>query len=357
MRTHLLSVLLLVLFLGGCGASVTADAGIDSGLDAGVDASADAGVDAGPPPLPACGTDAPDALMACVERARFVADLEAVEGERPPGSAHHDEVREMVATRLESLGYTVERHDYGTGVNVIGVLEGTTAPSERVLVSAHYDHITGCAGADDNASGTAGALEVARVLATTTHDRTLVVALWDEEERGLVGSEAYAERAAAAGEAIVANFVFEMIGYRDETPNSQTFPDGFELLFSRQVRQVQANDNRGDFAVLIADELHGTPGVEAFTRNAARVALPTVALVLNEGNTTSPLLGDLRRSDHAPFWAVGAPGMMIGDTANFRYARYHCAAGPDTSDQLDPDFSVQIIQATVGAAAEQLSAP
>lgn len=349
MRTHHL----LALLLGACGGSGPIDAGVDSGLDA----ATDAGADAGPPPLPACGPGAPDALMACVDRARYVADLEAIEGERPPGSPHHGEVRELVAARLEALGFTVERHDYGTGVNVVGVREGATAPGERVLISAHYDHIAGCAGADDNASGTAGALEAARVLATATHDRTLVVAFWDEEERGLVGSEAYAARAAAAGEAIVANFVFEMIGYRDVTPNSQTFPEGFELLFPRQVRQVESNDSRGDFVVLIADELRSAEATAALVRMAARVDLPAVALTLNEGNTASPLLGDLRRSDHAPFWAEGMPGMMIGDTANFRYARYHCAAGPDTSDQLDPAFSVQIIQATVGAAAEHLDAP
>ncbi len=340
---------LSVLLLAACGSAVTVDAGVDSGLDAGLDAAM--------PPLPACGPGAPDALAACVDRARYVADLEAIEGERPPGSAHHGEVRELVATRLAELGFTVERHDYGTGVNVVGVREGASLPEERVLVSAHYDHLEGCAGADDNASGTAGALEAARVLAMGTHARTLVVALWDEEERGLIGSDAYARRAAAAGETIVANLVFEMIGYRDTTPGSQTFPMGFELLFPRQVRQVEGNESRGDFVVLIADEARSAATVDAFTRFAARVELPTVALVLDEGLVVSPVLGDLRRSDHAPFWEQGAPGVMIGDTANFRYARYHCAAGPDTSDQLDPDFSVAILQAAVGAAAEALAGP
>ncbi|MCB9598159.1 MAG: M20/M25/M40 family metallo-hydrolase [Sandaracinaceae bacterium] len=347
MRTLPFAVLLL-----GCGSTMVPSPGTDAGFDAGTDAGLDAGP---PPPLPACAPDTPESLMGCVERARYVTDLEAVEGARSPSDAHHDEVRDMIATRLEALGLTVERHDYGTGVNVIGTLAGTS--DERVLVSAHYDHIPDCPGADDNGSGVAGALEVARVLAMATHDRTLVVAFWDEEERGLVGSEAYANRHATTGEPLVANLVFEMIGYRDETPNSQSFPDGFELLFPRQIRQIQANQMRGDFILLIADELHSTASVEAYQRMAARVSLPAIALVLDDGNKRSPLLGDLRRSDHAPFWALDEPGVMIGDTANFRYARYHCGAGADTSDHLDPDFSVQVIQATVGAAAELLANP
>ena len=97
-----------------------------------------------------------------------------------------------------SLGYTVEREAYGTGVNVIGVLDGTSAPAEQVVISAHYDSVANCPGADDNGSGVAGVLEAARVLSTSQHKRTLVVACWDEEEKGLIGSSAFVARAAAA---------------------------------------------------------------------------------------------------------------------------------------------------------------
>ena len=113
----------LALLLGSCGAEELADAGTDAGVDAGVDA----GLDAGPEPLPDCGTDSPAALAACADQARYVTLLEAIEGERPPGSAHHGEVRDLAAQTLEDLGYTVERHDYGTGVNVVGVRAGATS--------------------------------------------------------------------------------------------------------------------------------------------------------------------------------------------------------------------------------------
>src|SRR5690606_20146741 len=138
-------------------------------------------------------------LSQCVEAARYQADLEAIAMPREPESAHWQAVQDLCAERLEGLGFTVERHAYATGVNVIGVREGTSEPQRRVLVGAHYDHIAGCAGADDNASGVAGALEAARVLAMASFPRTLVVACWDEEERGLIGSRAYAERARTNG--------------------------------------------------------------------------------------------------------------------------------------------------------------
>src|SRR4051812_5098468 len=107
---------------------------------------------------------------------QYAADVAFIQGERTPGSAHWQEVQDFCAKRLEDLGYEVERQTYGTGVNVIGLLRGASIPDEQVLISAHYDHIEGCAGADDNGSGVAAALDAARQLASKPRARTLVVA-------------------------------------------------------------------------------------------------------------------------------------------------------------------------------------
>lgn len=300
-----------------------------------------------------CGAGSSAALMACVREADLVADLARVASPRPPGSDHHDAVRDLCAERLTSLGFTVERHDYGTGVNVVGVRPGTDPAAPRVIVSAHYDHIAGCAGADDNGSGVVGALEVARVLSQARFTRTLVVACWDEEERGLIGSRAYAQRAMAAGESIAAAFVFEMIGYRSTEPDSQRLPAGLNLVFPRQAAQVRENNNRGDFIALIADET-ARDHTTAMERAAMAVSLPTITLSLTRAQTGSPLYGDLQRSDHASFWAAGYPAIQITDTAEFRNARYHCRGGADTPDTLDGDFMGRVVQVTVGAAADAL---
>lgn len=348
------SVWLVSLFAGlvlGCGDAPTEeDAGVDAGLDAARPDAARA--DAGP--LPPCGTESPLALSQCVESARYDADLATVAMPREPESAHWQAVQDLCATRLTELGFEVERHAYATGVNVIGVRAGTTEPDRRVLVAAHYDHIPGCQGADDNASGVAGVLEAARVLAMSTHARTLVVACWDEEERGLIGSRAYAVRARARDEVIDAHFNFEMIGYRDDAPDSQRLPTGFDIIFRQAAREWEANDRRADFVAVIADPA-SDGNVDALETYADRIGLPFIPLRVSATLLDSPATGDLRRSDHASFWAEGYPGMMITDTSEFRYDAYHCRSAEDAIANLDTEFSTQIIAITVAAAADALA--
>ncbi len=303
-----------------------------------------------------CKTSGPQGLMGCVDVDRYRADLTTIAAPRVPGSAHWQTVQDLCATRLAELGFDVELHDYGTGVNVVGVKLGMTAPDEQVVVGAHYDHIASCTGADDNATGVAGALELARVLSSVDADRTLVVACWDEEERGLIGSRAYAERAAADGDDIVIVWIFDMIGYKSDEPNSQTIPEGFDLfllLFRDELDKFEDNQRRADFIFWVADEL---APVEAslLAGYGEIIGLPTLGGVLPEGLKANNALADLRRSDHAPFWLADIPAIFLTDTAELRYSGYHCADGDDTIDRLDHEFSTQVIRATVGAVAEIL---
>ncbi|UJR81695.1 M20/M25/M40 family metallo-hydrolase [Sandaracinus amylolyticus] len=326
----------------------------DAGIDAGTDAGRDGGRDAGP--LPACGQDEPLALASCVDRSRYERDLVAIAHPREPASDHWQAVQDLCATRLESLGFEVERHDYGTGVNVIGTRVGTTTPERRVIVGAHYDHVAGCDGADDNASGVAGALEIARVLASRSFARTLVVACWDEEERGLIGSTAHAARARDAGETIDAAFVLEMIGYTSDAPGSQRLATGIDVLFPQAAREIEANESRGDFIAAIGDPA-SRAAIDALEAHADRIGLPFVRLDVPASVLASPVASDLRRSDHASFWASAYPGLMLSDTANFRYDSYHCGAGPDVPANLDLDFATRVVRVTVAAAAQILDAP
>lgn len=300
---------------------------------------------------PSCGDDSPAAIGACVEQSRYESDLAFVEGERAPGQAHHVEVRDLCVDRFGEHGFEVELHDYGTGINVIGVKQG--AQPERVLVSAHYDHIEGCPGADDNGTGVAGLLETARVLGSRSFDRTLVVACWDEEESGLIGSEAYAQRAAQNGEPIMAVYVYEMLGYVDSAPDTQTLPAGFSLVFPDEAQQVADNGNRGDFIAIIGDESM-QQGIDLLVGYAGTFGVKALALALAADQKTNPLYGDLRRSDHAPFWDVDIPALHMTDTSNFRYAAYHCFEGDDVMDNLDHAFASNVIRATTAAAADLL---
>ncbi|MDQ3338771.1 MAG: M20/M25/M40 family metallo-hydrolase [Myxococcota bacterium] len=290
-----------------------------------------------------------------VDSARFLADLTTISAPRPPASPHWQTVQDLCAARFEALGFTVERHQYATGVNVIGTRTGTRLPAERLLVSAHYDSVNACAGADDNATGVAATLEAARVLSLSPHDRTLVVACWDEEERGLIGSRAYATRAKAAGDRVTGHFVFEMIGYRSTAPNSQRTDPNLDAAFPAQTAEIAANEYRGDFILLIHDT--GSAALAAdFDAQATALALPAIALPVSDALKLAPAASGLRRSDHAPFWEQGYPSIQLTDTANFRNPHYHCAGGEDALADIDVEFATLIIKATVGATAAALDA-
>ena len=322
----------------------TTDAGTtDAG--SGTDTSTGSGGD----PCPGAG---PVEIMQCVDPERFVADLEFIAEVRTPGSPHWQAVQDLCATRLSELGFEVTLDNYGTGVNVIGERAGSS--EERVLVSAHYDHIPGCTGADDNASGVAAVLEIARVLAEVPSPRTLVIVCWDEEELGLVGSRDYATRASEAEEPIVGVFNLDMIAYKSDEPNSQVLPAGVELLFPEQFAAFEDNEARADFILWGSDDTMAPDG-ERFDTYAALVELPTLGGWLSDILKNAPALAELRRSDHAGFWEADIPAMTISDTADLRYPAYHCGDGLDDSlDRLDLEFATKVVRASAATVASAL---
>ncbi len=301
---------------------------------------------------PVACTDSPDAMADCVEQSRYLETLEFVAQTRNPAEPHWQVVQDHLAEQLAAMGYDVELDVYGTGINVIGRLAGTLGESD-VILSAHYDSVPNCTGADDNASGVAGILEAARVLAMGEYQHDLVIAFWDQEELGLIGSRAYVGAAVDRGDVVLANYNFEMIGYTDDTPGSQSIPAGFDVVFPEGSAQVAANEYRGDFITLVADDLIADAAAN-MQAQALRFELPVVHLELGPELKSSPLLSDLRRSDHAPFWDANLPAMMITDTSEFRFPNYHCNPEPDRVEDLDHDFAYKVIATTVGAAATSL---
>ncbi len=300
----------------------------------------------------ACSDPAPSPIDH-IDRSAFEADLTALAQQpRSPNTPGWQAAQDLCADRFAELGFAVERHTYATGTNVIGVRPGTSKPGERVVVSAHYDSVPNCTGADDNATGVAATLEAARVLSKQSHARTLVVACWDEEERGLVGSAAYVAREKAANAQIVLSLVFEMIGYRSTEPSSQESDPQLEAIFPDAGAQISSNDYRGDFALVVNDEA-ATSAVAEMQKVGKDVGLPIVNISLLAALKRS--LDPLRRSDHAPFWDADYPALFITDTANYRNPHYHCPQGTsDAVADLDLDFAMKNVKVVVGAAAAAL---
>ena len=164
-------------------------------------------------------------MVSQVSRSNIQADVATMEGF---GTRRHFEPGEVTAenwlvSRMQSLGLATSTFDYDAGADVvIGELTGQTDPSKIVVIGAHYDSVnwTGSAGspapgADDDASGTAAVLEIARILAAQGgFDYTIRFCAWSGEEFGLLGSEAYASSLAAAGADVIGMVQLDMIAYR-----------------------------------------------------------------------------------------------------------------------------------------------
>jgi Zn-dependent M28 family amino/carboxypeptidase len=259
-------------------------------------------------------------------------------------------LQRTLADRLTELGFDVERHAYGSGTNVIG-RRGTAR--EAVLVSAHYDHIPRCAGADDNASGVAAALEIARLLAPKSFEHSLVVAFWDEEELGLIGSRAYANRARDRGEPIRVAFSLDAIGYASDEPGSQRVPEGFEAALPQHAARLEDRGRKGDFIAVLANT-DASFAVAVLSRHAQSIGLPLLSLELSLLQALA--FPHVFRSDHASFWQNGYPAVLASDTGDFRNPGYHCLERPDRAATLSYEFLERVTQAMALTVAE-LSKP
>ncbi len=299
----------------------------------------------------ACGPYTADTLMRCVSKTRLESDVKLIAEPRPPESEHHEKVRQLCRERLQGAGFQVELHAYGSGVNVVGSKPGFSKPDEQVIVSAHYDSIAKCEAADDNASGVAAVLEVARVLASARFDRTLVVACWDESERGQLGSAAYAKRARERGDKLEAAFVLESIAYASSEPDSQRVPEDLERIFPDQSLALLEDDYRADFLLIITDNSTLEPAIQ-LNHFAKSIDLDVSQLTLSARHKYD--LEKHRRRDQASFWDQQQPALLLTDTGSYRNRRARCQDGADSPSTLDYDFAHKVVRATLGAVAATL---
>ncbi|WNG32298.1 M28 family peptidase [Archangium violaceum] len=246
---------------------------------------------------------------------------------RPVCHLTRDKARQWVRERFESLGYTVTTHDTEDArfptTNLIAELRGTEHPEEVVVIGAHYDAYY--SGADDNSSGVAAMMEMARLAAGKRFARTVRFVGFDLEELGLVGSTRYVQT--HPEERIIASIVFDCIGYKDPRPGAQQSLPGFPV------------PSTGDFLAAISNE-PSRPRLEELYTLATRMGYGFVQGVVLPNEGSGPASGNLMRSDHAPFWLMGQSALFLTDTANFRNPHYHRAT--DVPSTLDPDFLTDV---------------
>lgn len=300
---------------------------------------------------------APAGPEAEVSRERVMAELAALPTKRAAwGDADHRaglrRTEQLLADKLRALGYEValdpidfiggggRREGEEPWNNLVVQIKGRTLPNEVLIFAAHFDAMPNCPGAEDNGSGTAALLEMARLLKDRPMHRTVRLIFFNLEENGLVGSRAYVERNKErwdAGEERVLGMVsLDMIGYYTDEPESQKSP-----IPPRGNFQPPTVGNFLGLGGILAHRWWSTALLRAM--NESEPKLPTYAL---DFLPIAP--PDLLRSDHAPFLAAGQPAVILSTTAEMRYAHYHRPT--DTIDRIEPERYTLAVRALVGAA-------
>lgn len=245
---------------------------------------------------------------------------------------------DYIVEQFRAYGYQVEFQEYMIAdkrvKNIIAVKRGTKAPEEIIVVGAHYDSCDN-PGADDNASGVAGLLELARIFSHKDNGRTIeFVAFVNEEppffKTEAMGSRVYARSAKSMRKDIKGAIVLEMIGYYSNTFSSQRYPIVLGLFYP----------NKGNFIAVIGD-FKSRP----LNKNISRLFKKNSAFPIESVSLGFVPGADF--SDHWSFWQEGYPAVMITDTAFLRHHNYH--RNSDTLEKLNFDYMANVIEGLVPA--------
>lgn len=213
--------------------------------------------------------------------------------------------------------------------NVAVQVNGTSQPERIIVIGAHYDSVVDCPGANDNGSGVAAVLELARLFSDRKPEATIRFVLFPNEEQCFnsegMGSYHYAKRSKEKGENIISMVSLETIGYFSDQRGSQKYPAGLKYFYP----------NRGNFIGFIGT----TKGRKAIKRllKAFRktTSFPSAAL------SAPAIVPGVDWSDHQWFDRFGYPALMVTDTAFYRYPYYHTPE--DTVDKIDFDKTARVV--------------
>ncbi len=252
---------------------------------------------------------------------------------------------EYIETVLRGYGYQVAGHEYkarGKTVKNIEVeTDGGKLPGETVVVGAHYDSIG--PGANDNASGVAGLLEIARLLKAKHLDRKVRVVAFVNEEPPFfhteeMGSRVYAKWLREGSEKVVGMISLETIGYFSDAKGSQVYPLPFSLFYPKTANFIG---------------FVGNVSSRSLVRRAVKTFRETTQFP-SEGIAAPGWMTGIDWSDHWSFWQEGYPALMVTDTALFRYKHYHTSE--DTPDKLDYDRMARVVSGLVSVVVNLASA-
>ena len=270
-------------------------------------------------------------------------------------NAQHPAALEAVATYLESelvsYGYQVRRDEFkARGVpvrNLEVTVPSQSAPGQRlVVVGAHYDSAHETPGANDNATGTAAVLALAKSLQHlgATAQADVMFVLYTNEEPPFfktpqMGSQVHAQALRARGAPVVAMLSLETMGYFSSAAGSQKYPWPLNQFYPTQ----------GDFIAFVAT----TPDL-GLARRVVR-SFRSHAAFPSEGIAAPRFIPGVDYSDHAAYIDAGYPALMVTDTAPYRYPHYHTRE--DTPDKVDYDRLARVVQGLEGVVRDLAQSP
>jgi hypothetical protein len=230
--------------------------------------------------------------------------------------------------KVQRQGYTVDNQTY---YNLAVEIPGTQRPDEIVIVGGHYDSVSGSPGANDNGTGAAATLELARLFAGKNPSRTLRFVEFVNEEPPFffsegMGSLVYASRCKQRSENVVAMLSLETIGYYSDKIGSQRYP----LPQLSSIYPLQ-----GNFISFIGNVASGLLVRDAIASFRRHTKFPS------EGTALPNEITGVSWSDQWSFWQQGYPGIMVTDTAPFRYPYYHTAN--DTPDKVNYESLARVV--------------
>lgn len=185
-----------------------------------------------------------------------------------------DKARAFLKKHYEDLGFQVSFQKFGRGINIIAEKKGTTNPNKVLILSSHIDSV-GNSGANDDGTGTIGALTIAKELSLRSFDKTIRIIGFDREESWLQGSKAYVDTL-SSDEEIIGDIQIEMMGVNKRKD--------------------------GKFHVIDCDKENSL-----FLSQAIRESIQELALNLSIVKTCTS------RSDHGSFWKKKLPAIVLSE--------------------------------------------
>jgi len=248
---------------------------------------------------------------------------------------------QYIHDQLVAAGVKASLQPYEVGATTyynVGATVGPDTP-KRIGVGAHYDTAGPLPGADDNASGIAGVIELARALSQADLQMQVELVAWCLEEPPYfrtpeMGSAVHARRLKEEGANIEAAFSLEMLGFFSDEPGSQTFP-------SRALGWLYRDSDIGNFITVVST--FGQDGLGGRVSGAMRAASTVPVRTI----TASRMIPGIDFSDHLNYWNEGFPALMITDTSFYRNPNYHTEN--DTPDTLDYERMAQVVRGVANA--------